>query len=136
MKNSLGAMMALALAATSLSPGAAYAHDTRHYGRDHYSYDHDRRRGNGDAVAAGVAGLVFGAILGAAVSNQHRRHRCDNGCGYYNDDAYDGGGYYNGNGYDGGNGYYGRPPALCVTRERRWDPYDGREVIIEERRPC
>ena len=127
MKSTLGAMLALVLATTSLAPEAAYARD-RHYDRGRSYYDHDRR--HGDAAAAGVAGLVFGAILGAAVTSGHRRHRCDNGCGYYNDDYYDGDGYY------GGNGYYDRPPALCITRERRWDPYDGREVIIEERRPC
>jgi hypothetical protein len=124
MKGTLGAMLALVLAATSLAPEAAYARDYRHYDHGRSYYDHDRRRGNGDAVAAGVAGLVFGAILGAAVTSHNRRDRCDNGCSYYND------------GYSDGDGYYGRPPALCITRERRWDPYDGREVIIEDRRPC
>ena len=128
MKSTLGAMFALVLAATSLAPEAAYARDYRHYERGRSYYDHDRRRGHGDAVAAGVAGLVFGAILGAAVTS-HNRRRC-NGCGAYNDDYYDGDGYY------GGDGYYDRAPALCITRERRWDPYDGREVIVEERRPC
>ena len=130
MKSTPGAMLALVLAATSLAPEAAYAREYRHYNHGRSYYDHDRRRGRGDAVAAGVAGLVFGAILGAAVTSRHRRDRCDNGCGgYYNDDYYEGDGYC-------GNGCYTRPPELCITRERRWDPYDGREVFIEERRPC
>ncbi len=49
-----------------------------------------RRRGNaGAAVALGL----FGAAVGAAVANSHRR---------YYDDGYYGGPYY-------GGGYYGRP---------------------------
>lgn len=128
MKRTLGAMLAFALAVTTLTPSAAFAEDRGHYGRrHHYSYDHDRR---GDAVAAGIIGLALGAVVGAAVSNSHRRHRCDYRCGGYDD------GYYGDDGYNGGDGYYSRPPALCVTRERRWDPYEGREVIIEDRRPC
>src|SRR5690348_4078917 len=83
MKSTLGAMLALVLAATSLAPEAAYARDYRHYDHGRSYYDHYRRRGRGDAVAAGVAGLVFGAILGAAVTSRHRRDRCDNGCGGY-----------------------------------------------------
>ncbi len=124
MKRLLAGALALAVAATSM-PSAAFAHDWR-YGysrRDYDRRDYDRR---GDAVAAGVVGLALGAVLGAAITNsRHRRYydRCDDRCGYGNRSYYDD--------YDDDYG-----PSLCIVRERRWDPYSGREVLIEERRPC
>jgi len=124
MKSTLGVMMALALITTGLSPGAAYARDNRHYGRYHQYYDSDRRRGNGDAVAAGVIGLALGAMLGAAISERHRHHRCDYGCGYSDGGYYDGGyygrGYYGGDGYS--DGYYseGRREEYNEQRRQEW----------------
>lgn len=125
MKRFLASLLALGLAATSF-PSAASAHDWRRY-----SYRHHR----GDAVAAGVVGLALGAVIGAAITDSnHRRYydrrysgcydRCGYDRGYYRD------GYYE-DGYDDGYG-----PSLCIVRERRYDPYSGREVLIEERRPC
>ena len=121
MKRFLASVLALGLAATSF-PNVASARDW------HHGYRHHR----GDAVAAGVVGLALGAVLGAAITNDnHRRYYdrrydgvCYDRCGYYRD------GYYE-DGYDDGYG-----PSLCIVRERRWDPYRGREIYIEERRPC
>jgi hypothetical protein len=122
MKRKIGAILALALAATTFAPAASAQGWHRHY------YGH----GRGDAVAAGVVGLALGTVLGSAISEGHRGYRgygCRYDCGgYYYDDDYDRG-YYR-------DYYYRRPPAICVTRERRFDPYDGREVIIEERHYC
>jgi hypothetical protein len=118
MKRLLTSALALGLAVTSL-PSTASAHDWR--------YRHSHR---GDAVAAGVVGLALGAVLGAAITNSNhrryydRRDRCYDRCGYSRD-------YYE-EGYD--DGYRG--PDLCIVRERRWDPYTGREIYIEDRQPC
>jgi len=127
MKRIFGALMALLVAGGALVPAAAQA-QPRHYSH-YYSYGH---HDHGDAVAAGVIGLALGAIIGSAVSNSHR-HRCYDRCGYY-DNGYYGDGYYRQGYYDGG--YGGGGPALCIVREQRWDPYTGRPIFIEERRPC
>jgi hypothetical protein len=129
MKRLLTSALALGLAATSI-PSTALARD-RDWRHDRYEYSHRNHRS--DAVAAGVIGLALGAVLGAAITNNnHRRYdrrydRCYDRCGY--DSGYSNDGYYeDGYGYDG--------PSLCVVRERRWDPYSGRQIYIEERRPC
>jgi hypothetical protein len=121
MKRILTSAVALVIVATSF-PSAASARDW------HRGYHHHR----GDGVAAGVVGLALGAVLGAAITDSsHRRYydrrydRCYDRCGYYHE------GYYEDGYYDG----YGRPD-LCIVRERRWDPYRGREIYMEERRPC
>src|SRR5262249_47719884 len=119
MKRLVAGALALTLAATAI-PSAAFAHDWRHSYSRHY-YD---RRGN--AVAAGVVGLALGAMLGRAIT--------DGCCRRYYDRCYDGCGYGNRYYYDDYDDDYG--PSLCIVRERRWDPYSGREVFIEERRPC
>ncbi|MBI3437287.1 MAG: hypothetical protein HY054_01300 [Proteobacteria bacterium] len=127
MKRFLASVLAIGLAATSI-PSTAMARD-RDWRHDRYEYSHRDHRG--DAVAAGVVGLALGAVLGAAISNSnHRRHydRCDDRCRY--ERGYDRDGYYE-DGYDDG---YGQ--SLCVVRERRYDPYTGRAIFIEERRPC
>ncbi|MFZ2029632.1 MAG: hypothetical protein WAU68_04930 [Vitreimonas sp.] len=126
MKRFLASVLALGLAATSL-PSTASARDWHH----NYSYRHDR----GNAVAAGVVGLALGAVLGAAITNSnHRRYDrrysdCYDRCGY--DRGYARDGYYE-DGYSDG---YDQP-SLCIVRERRYDPYTGRAIFIEERRPC
>jgi len=121
MKRFLTSALALGLAATSF-PSTASARD----------WDHGYRHHRGDAVAAGVVGLALGAVLGAAITDSnHRRYydrrydRCYDRCGYDRD-------YYNEGYYEDDD--YG--PSLCVVRERRWDPYSGREIYFEERRPC
>ena len=124
MKRLLTSALALGLVATSI-PTTAFARD-RDWRHDRYEYSHRNHRG--DAVAAGVIGLALGAVLGAAITNSnHRRYdrrydRCDDRCDY--DRGYSDNGYYE-EGYDD----YG--PSVCVVRERRWDPYRGREIYFE-----
>jgi hypothetical protein len=134
MKRPLASGLAAILLATAIAaaPEAAmaqqryYAQERQHYDRgDRGRWDHRGRR-HGDAVAAGVAGLVIGAILGGALSSRQRYDQR----GYYGD------GY---GGYDDGynNGYgYGSGPRTCVTREQRWDDYQGEYVWVERAYPC
>ena len=100
-------------------------------GRRHERWDNRGRRSNnrGDAVAAGVAGLVIGAILGGALSSQ--QHRRYSQRGYYGD-GYNG---YNDGGYDNGYGYNSQP-RTCVAREQRWDDYQGEYVWVERAYSC
>ncbi|MBS0385719.1 MAG: hypothetical protein JSS00_10280 [Proteobacteria bacterium] len=131
MKRLLTGALAFALAATSI-PATAFARDRDDWRRDRYEYSHRYYNRGGDAVAAGVIGLALGAVLGAAITDSNRRRhydRCYDRCGY--DGRYDRDAYYD-DGYYGGYG----GPSLCVVRERRYDPYTGREVFVEDRRPC
>jgi hypothetical protein len=95
---------------------AAPSAEARPYypGRHHYYRGH----GHGDAVAAGVAGLALGAIIGAAASSPR----------YYGPPA-----YYPPPAY--GFGYY-RGPVYCRTHEWVWDPYIGRRVLVERSYRC
>jgi hypothetical protein len=133
---------ALSLAATAMAP-AAQAHDQRggyHQGNrgDYGRYRHYRNDRHGDAVAAGVLGLILGLAVGAAAS-QPRQERCYNGCGQrpYRQ-GYDG---YNsgGPGYDDGSAYaedYGQAPekSQCTRQQRQWDRYANRTVTVDV--PC
>ena len=107
-----GALAAFTMAAVAV-PASAEARPYR--GGYDYRYD-NRHRGNGDAFAAGIAGLAIGAIIGS-VASQPR--------GYYDQPR----GYY-----DQPRGYYA--PRMCVTRERVWDPYIGRRVTVERSYRC
>jgi hypothetical protein len=121
------------------------------YSRDHGGYDNDRRHGRGyynrpecydrqgrnhcydrhdndndDAVAAGVIGLVLGAVIASAVANSNTRQ--DDG--YYRDDGYRGDdGYRDDRGYRDSDGYYD-PRSQCTQQVRRWDRRAGRYVIV------
>ena len=157
-------LAALALAVTSLAPSAAEARDHhRGWDRGGYYHGGGRHwRGHdddGDELAAGAIGLVLGLALGAAAS-QPRQARygyssgyncyrcapppppCGGGCynqGYY-DQHYSGPppGYYN-QGYDdrdleGGYEPYYDQRSSCTRRERQWDRYANRYVIVDV--PC
>lgn len=166
---------ALALAMGALAPAAqaqdyrrndGYYGGDRHYdrGRHHDRWDrrYDRsRRGNdddGEAIAAGVIGLVLGLAIASAASQPRQPQarcssdyqRCAPPQGYYNQGYNQG--YYQGGysdqgsayerdyGYDSGSRqdydpYYGAPQQPpCTRRERQWDRYANRYVVVDV--PC
>lgn len=95
----------------------------RDYGRRHHYRDRDD---DGDAIAAGVIGLVLGLAIGAAAEADQRRPD-----GYYDGRQYDPyanrrDGYYE-------QGYY-EPQQQCWRRERQWDRYANRYVYVDV--PC
>lgn len=148
------ALAALAAAVLALAPAVAEARDHHGgggYDRGYYDrgYDrgrwddrgrYDRRHGdNDDAVAAGVVGLVLGAVIGAAVADNNARTRAyPPPQRYYQPPP----AYYP----PPQQGYYPPPPPryygdsyaprVCVVRERQWDPYAGQYVRVERRVPC
>jgi hypothetical protein len=161
----LASLAAAAVFATTFSPVDASAqrygyHDRdRHdYGRRHRDY-RDRhyrdRDDDGDAVAAGVVGLIVGLAIGSLVSNQNNQRvdcrdnyqRCpppryygerrdsrydpryDNQrYGAYDDDS----AYAREYGLEGG--YDAPARAQCTRRERQWDRYANRYVTVDV--PC
>jgi hypothetical protein len=139
MRKILTSAMAAVLAAGAVmaTAGPASAERYRHY-RHH-------RGGGDDEVAAAILGGVAGLALGAALSSgSSRRDRggyyyYDNGYRYdprydsYSRGYYRGGGYYDDGYYDRGRRYAYR---TCVTRDRVYDPYIGRRVVIERRYAC
>ena len=102
--------------------GDDYYHRGECYDRRGRNHCYDRDDDNDDAVAAGVIGLVLGAVLATAVSNSNNQDR-----GYDDRD-------YN-RGYD--NQRYAPPPPpepQCTRRERQWDRYANRYVTVDV--PC
>ena len=152
-------LAALAFGLTTLVPATASAqhrggydrggHDRGGYdrgrGRGHYGdgcrrdnnygceRDRDNRRygrgDNDDAIAAGVIGIVLGAVIASAVSNSNNNDRRDDGYYDRDDDYYRGGDYRD-------EGYYNEPPPPpeCTRRERQWDRYANRYVTVDV--PC
>ena len=108
-----GAMVATTAPAEARPYGWGGGH--YYHGGGYRYYGHG---GNpGVAIAAGIAGLA----VGAAIASPH---------GYY------GGGYY-GAGY----GYpaYGYPAygyRTCIGQHWVWDPYYGRNVLVQDRYAC
>lgn len=150
-------LAAFAFAATAFAPAA----DARDHRRDgyydggrHYR-DYDRRRhyrhhddDDGDAVAAGVVGLVLGLAIGSLASQPSQpRARCyDNyqRCAppprrdeyYYDQGRYDdrgGSAYERDYGLEGGDDGYDQREQ-CTRRERQWDRYANRYVTVDV--PC
>ncbi len=157
-----------AFALTTLAPVSDASAQRRHHDgyRDHHrGYDHDRRRrdhDDGDAVAAGVVGLVIGLAIGSIASQQNEpRYNCRdnyqrcappppppcrNPCGYERDGAYDP--RYEDRRYEDGQSAYERDYGYegnydprqddrrdqCVRRERQWDRYANRYVTVDV--PC
>lgn len=163
-------LTALALALVSIAPSPAFARDRRdgyrghdgyysnNYYRGHRGY---RRHDDGDAVAAGVIGLVLGVALGAALSEPSPR-RAGCGANYQNCGNPPSQGYYN-QSYqqqsyapapydDRRSAYeqdYGSAPAYadnptpvyregnaCTRSVQQWDPYSGQYVWVNLRTPC
>jgi hypothetical protein len=123
-------IIAATLAGVTFAATLATAADARPRYRHH-------RGGDNDEVAAAIIGGVAGLALGAALSSgSNSRGRVYYNGGYSNGYAYDP--YYDG--YSGS--YYAPPPRryyrerTCVTRDRVYDPYIGRRVVIERRYPC
>jgi hypothetical protein len=171
MRTFISLLAALALAATSLTPAAADArdrrgyYDNRHHGHHGYYRDHDD---DGDAVAAGVIGLVLGLAIGSLASqprgpdcyNNYRRCPPPRRGDYdprYGDPRYGDPRGYDDSGLEGGydpryedpraayERDYGRAPEgaydpyaerapQCTRRERQWDRYANRYVVVDV--PC
>lgn len=158
-------LAALVLGATVFAPAA----DARDYGRHHGGggyYGHHRgydRDDHGDAVAAGVLGLVLGLAIGSASSEPppprarcyDSYQRCAPPPGYYRqgyapgyyqqdpryadpryaDPRYDDPRSAYEEDYGAGPGYDDRGYApQCTRRERQWDRYAQRYVTVDV--PC
>ena len=140
----LASLAAVAVFAATFSPVDAAAQRHGYYDRDYRDHDrgrrhHHRDRDNGDAVAAGVVGLILGVTI-ASLATQQRDQRVqsqpyyggrDQG-GYdprYDDDRSD-------SAYErdyGSQGDYDddRP---CLRREERWDSASGGYIQVDT--PC
>ena len=147
----ISVLAAAALAFAAITPDVAQAQDRRGYHddyrgdrhrdyyhdrdyRDHHRYDRGHRRyrrdrdDHGDAVAAGVIGLVLGLAIGAAASEPREPQarcydnyqRCEPPRRYYDQGAYE--------------PSYNDGPADCTRRERQWDRYAQRYVMVDV--PC
>jgi len=141
-------LTAVAIFATAFAPVEADARDGRgYYDRDYRDYDRrgrhhrDRHDDDGDAAAAAVVGLVLGVAIGALASqprNQQppRYHQDQRNSGYYQDDPRyaDDSAYARDYGVQGGRDDYYAPQEQCVRRERQWDRYANRYLVVDV--PC
>jgi hypothetical protein len=146
---------AIAFALTSFTPVTADARDRRHdgyYGRHYDGYNHNRHRrwrdrdDHGDAVAAGVIGLVLGLAIGAAASQPREPRarcydnyrRCEPPQDYYRDGYYEQDPRYYEDSRRAYERDYGAAPDAryeeCVRTERQWDRYANRYVTVDV--PC
>lgn len=101
-------------------------------------YRHHHHSGGDKAAIAAIAGIA-GLAIGAAIADGDNGRTRSRSSGYYSDRGYSYRNGYRYNPYD--DGYYGdyyggRRDRVCITRERVWDPYIGRNVSIERRYPC
>lgn len=138
----LASLAAAAVFATTFSPVDAAAQRHGYYERDHRDYGrgrrhHHRDRDNGDAVAAGVVGLILGVTI-ASLASQQRDQRSQQS--YYGgrDQAYDP--RYDdrsGSAYEsdyGDSGAYYEDDRPCLRREERWDNASGGYITVVT--PC
>jgi hypothetical protein len=129
-------LAAAAFALTSLAvPASADARDRRHDG-DYGCYDncgrydhrrrHHRDDDGDDAIAAGLIGLVIGAVLVSALTGGNDRDR--------NRDDYSA--YERDYGSRADDRYYAPPEreSQCMRPERQWDRYANRYVTVDV--PC
>lgn len=107
--------------------GSSYYNRPECYDRQGRNHCYDRRDDdNDDAVAAGVIGLVLGAVIASAVASGNNNNRQNDS--YYNrNDGYRDDGYYS----NDDRGYYG---PQCMQQVRRWDDRRGEYVIVNV--PC
>lgn len=157
-------LAAFAFAAATFTPAAADARDRRGYGYydggRHHGYYRRHHDHDGDAVAAGVVGLVLGLAIGSLASQPRepqarctRDYRyCEPPPGYYErrdgyyDPRYDDrrGSYYEqeygeleGGPYAEGSydpAYENERQPQCTRRERQWDRYARRYLMVDV--PC
>lgn len=140
----LAAIMFTTVTLAPVAEARDHRRDGYHSGRHYRDYDrrwHHDHDDDGDAVAAGVVGLVLGLAIGSLASQPSQpQARCyDNyrRCapppryddGYYRED--DGGAYERDYGLDGGD--YA-PREQCMRTERQWDRYANRYVMVDV--PC
>ncbi|MBL8554100.1 MAG: hypothetical protein JNL41_07465 [Phenylobacterium sp.] len=124
------ALAALTFGGAVLATAAPAQADSRHryYDRHHHS------RGGNTAATAAIAGIA-GLAIGAAIADGNRGRSSSYYSGGYSR-GYDNGYRYDPR-YDGYYGdYYDRGPRTCVVRERVWDPYIRRNVMIERSYRC
>lgn len=130
-------------AVAALTVAGALASATTPAQAERYGYHHD----DNDEAAAAIAGGVIGLALGAALAGGSHNNGYYYGRGYqpYYGGGY-GGGYYGDGYYQPGYAYgpayryapraYAYGPRMCTSRERVYDPYIGRRVVIERRYRC
>lgn len=139
----LASLAAAAVFATTFSPVDAAAQRHGYYERDHRDYGrgrrhHHRDRDDGDAVAAGVVGLILGVTI-ASLASQPRDQRSQQP--YYGgrdqrgyDPRYDD---RSGSAYEsdyGDSGAYYEDDRPCLRREERWDNASGGYITVVT--PC
>lgn len=157
-------LAAFAFAAATFTPAAADARDRRHDGYydggRHHGYYRRHRDDDGDAVAAGVVGLVLGLAIGSLASQPRQpQARCSSDYRYcepppgyyerrdgYSDQRYDdrrGSAYeqeygeLEGAPYAEGSyepAYEDQRQPQCTRRERQWDRYAQRYLMVDV--PC
>ena len=96
-------------------------------------YRHHRDRDDtGAAIAAGIVGLALGAALASSSNDRGYSSSYYRG-GYAQPRPY---GYSSGHGYYDGYAYAPRAYRTCESRQRVYDPYLGRRVVVRERYAC
>ena len=152
----LASLAAAAVFATTFNPVEASAQRYGYHDRDRHDYgrrhrDYRDRDDDGDAVAAGVVGLIVGLAIGSLAANQEPRVNCRDNyqrCPpprYYDDQRdsrydprYDDPRYEDDSAYAreyGLEGGYDAPAReQCTRRERQWDRYANRYVTVDV--PC
>ena len=102
---------------------ASYRGSTRYYSDRNHSGRHNGNDAAAAAVVAGIAGLAIGAALSSHNSGSYAS-------------SYDAPGYGQSYGYAPRYGYGYDSYRTCIVRQRAWDPYSDRMVMVERPVPC